>query len=39
VFNPAFDVTPVALVTSWVLDRGVFGPEQLASGALTGLAG
>lgn len=34
VFNPAFDVTPAALVTSLVLDRGVFGPEQLAAGVL-----
>jgi methylthioribose-1-phosphate isomerase len=34
VFNPAFDVTPASLVTSLVLDRGVFGPEELASGAL-----
>lgn len=33
-FNPAFDVTPAALVTSLVLDRGVFGPDQLAAGAL-----
>ncbi len=37
-FNPAFDVTPAALVTSLVLDRGVFGPAQLAAGALAGLA-
>jgi len=32
VFNPAFDVTPVALVTSLVLDRGVLRAEDLASG-------
>ena len=24
VYNPAFDVTPAALVSAWVLDRGVF---------------
>lgn len=35
-FNPAFDVTPAALVTSLVLDRGVFRPEHLAAGALAG---
>jgi methylthioribose-1-phosphate isomerase len=39
VFNPAFDVTPAALVTSLVLDRGVFGPAELGSGALLRLAG
>ena len=31
VFNPAFDVTPAALVTSLVLDRGVFPPEAFAA--------
>lgn len=35
-FNPAFDVTPAALATSLVLDRGVFRPEHLAAGALAG---
>ncbi len=39
VFNPAFDVTPAALVTSMVLDCGVFGPDQLAAGALGRLGG
>jgi methylthioribose-1-phosphate isomerase len=39
VFNPAFDVTPAALVTSLVLDRAVLTGEQLTSGALPGLAG
>lgn len=34
VFNPSFDVTPVALVTSLVLDRGVFTRKQLIEGAL-----
>lgn len=38
-FNPAFDVTPAALVTSLVLDRGVFGPDQLAAGLLGRLDG
>jgi methylthioribose-1-phosphate isomerase len=37
VFNPAFDVTPVSLVTSLVTERGVFDGEQLAAGALTRL--
>ena len=34
VFNPAFDVTPASLVTSLVLDRGVYTAEELAAGAL-----
>jgi methylthioribose-1-phosphate isomerase len=34
VFNPAFDVTPVALVTSLVTERGVFDGERLAAGEL-----
>ncbi len=29
VFNPAFDVTPLDLVTAVVTDRGVFSPEQV----------
>ena len=33
-FNPAFDVTPVALVTSLVLDKGVVDREALEGGAL-----
>jgi methylthioribose-1-phosphate isomerase len=28
VWNPAFDVTPAELVTSWVLDRGVFTNKE-----------
>jgi methylthioribose-1-phosphate isomerase len=28
VYNPSFDVTPAALVTKFVLDRGVFTPAQ-----------
>lgn len=39
VFNPAFDVTPVALVTALVLDRGVFTRESLRAGALPALGG
>jgi methylthioribose-1-phosphate isomerase len=35
-FNPSFDVTPVSLLTSIVLDRGVFTREQLEAGALQG---
>lgn len=31
VFNPSFDVTPAALITAIVLDRGVFEPSQIAS--------
>ena len=34
-WNPSFDVTPVNLVTSLVLDRGVFSAEELRSGVLT----
>ena len=32
VFNPAFDVTPVSLIDSLVLDRGVFSRAALARG-------
>lgn len=38
VYNPAFDVTPARLLTSLVLDVGVFDREALASGALTRLS-
>jgi methylthioribose-1-phosphate isomerase len=38
VFNPAFDVTPVALVTSLITERGVIEGEHLAEGALARLA-
>jgi len=34
VYNPAFDVTPAALVTAWVLDTGVLHPAGVAAGAL-----
>jgi methylthioribose-1-phosphate isomerase len=37
VFNPAFDVTPVDLVTSLVLDRAVLPREALKDGALGAL--
>ena len=30
--NPAFDVTPAALISGWVLDTGVVTPEQVAAG-------
>lgn len=33
-WNPAFDVTPAALVSALVLDSGVYGVEELAGGAL-----
>lgn len=32
--NPAFDVTPVDLVSALITDRGVFSCEQLKAGAL-----
>jgi methylthioribose-1-phosphate isomerase len=38
-WNPSFDVTPVDLVTSLVLDRGVYGAEQLRSGVLAQVCG
>lgn len=31
-YNPAFDVTPAALISGWVLDSGVIAPEQVAGG-------
>jgi methylthioribose-1-phosphate isomerase len=34
VYNPAFDVTPAALVTGWILDTGVYSQEQIAAGVL-----
>lgn len=37
-FNPSFDVTPVELLTSMVLDRGVFTRDQLNAGVLKTLA-
>ncbi|XUA18169.1 S-methyl-5-thioribose-1-phosphate isomerase [Citrobacter sp. OP27] len=32
VYNPAFDVTPAALISGWVLDIGVVTPEEVAAG-------
>ncbi|QGY28159.1 S-methyl-5-thioribose-1-phosphate isomerase [Pantoea cypripedii] len=32
VYNPAFDVTPAALISGWVLDTGVVTPEQVQAG-------
>lgn len=37
VYNPAFDVTPVELVTSIILDSGVYSREQLEKGCLSKL--
>jgi len=34
VWNPAFDVTPEALVTAWILDDGVYSREDIKNGAL-----
>ena len=32
VYNPAFDVTPAALISGWVLDTGVVTPQAVAEG-------
>ncbi|MGC6389729.1 S-methyl-5-thioribose-1-phosphate isomerase [Ewingella sp. S1.OA.A_B6] len=32
VYNPAFDVTPAALISGWVLDVGVVSPAQVQQG-------
>lgn len=32
VFNPAFDVTPASLISSWILDTGVVTPAQVNEG-------
>ena len=32
VHNPAFDVTPAALISGWVLDTGLITPQQVAEG-------
>ncbi len=34
VYNPAFDVTPAALISGWVLDSGVITPQDVANGVL-----
>ncbi len=36
--NPAFDVTPAALITAIITDRGAFAPADLAAGLAAGLA-
>lgn len=36
-YNPAFDVTPVELVTSIILDSGIYTREQLQNGVLKSL--
>eukprot|EP01112_Ceratiomyxa_fruticulosa_P007238 TRINITY_DN1869_c0_g1_i1.p1 TRINITY_DN1869_c0_g1~~TRINITY_DN1869_c0_g1_i1.p1 ORF type:complete len:376 (-),score=80.20 TRINITY_DN1869_c0_g1_i1:42-1109(-) len=36
-FNPAFDVTPVDLVESLILDTGIYETEKLKTGCLRGL--
>jgi len=33
-YNPAFDVTPAALVTGWILDSGVYTQQEVANGEL-----
>ncbi len=32
VYNPAFDVTPAALISGWVLDTGIVTPQQAQAG-------
>lgn len=34
VWNPAFDVTPAALVSGWILDTGLFDQSDVARGVL-----
>jgi methylthioribose-1-phosphate isomerase len=34
VFNPAFDVTPVDLVTGFITEKGVFSPDMVKAGAI-----
>jgi methylthioribose-1-phosphate isomerase len=38
-WNPSVDVTPVDLVTSLVLDRGVFNAKELRAGVLAKVCG
>jgi methylthioribose-1-phosphate isomerase len=33
-FNPAFDVTPAALTTGWILDSGILNKEMIQNGKL-----
>lgn len=37
VANPAFDITPAALIDHWILDTGVYAGSDVAAGALTDL--
>jgi methylthioribose-1-phosphate isomerase len=39
VWNPSFDVTPVRLITSLVLDCGIYGAQDLATSGLANLLG
>ncbi len=39
VFNPAFDVTPAALVTGWVLDSGLYGQADVEQGLFGSMQG
>ena len=32
VYNPSFDVTPASLVTNWILDKAVYGKEDVVRG-------
>jgi methylthioribose-1-phosphate isomerase len=32
VYNPAFDLTPVELVTGFITEKGVISPERLTTG-------
>ena len=32
VYNPAFDVTPAALISGWVLDTGTVSPDEVKAG-------
>lgn len=35
VYNPAFDVTPAALITAWILDSGVYDAAQVNAGVFS----
>lgn len=34
VYNPAFDITPAALITGWVFDTGVLSQKEVSQGVL-----
>lgn len=36
VFNPAFDVTPISLVKSFITEKGIVSPEAVRAGLTTG---